>query len=236
MSTVTAQGHTGVVNFLLGTDSNLAKNAWNNRKSLLHTAARIGYLEVVKPLLDKNKKIGFKTDTKGQTALHMAIEGQNVEIVRELIKPDPLYVEDNKRNTTLHIATRKGRNQVYKLPSLIVWSDWYSVQIQMLIYGTISLQMVQCLLSVEVTNVNSTNSARETPLDIIGKFGTPELVTLWRKREPFIPKIKGTPPPHFSKAAQTDGLWYQAWRPVPTPAGLSEEVQGTEHCKESEKL
>ncbi|KAG6406135.1 hypothetical protein SASPL_133733 [Salvia splendens] len=80
--------------------------------SVLHTAARMRHLEVVKPLLDKNQNIGFKTDTKSQTALYMAIKGQNVEIVRELIKPDPLYVEDNKRNTTLHIATRKGRNQM----------------------------------------------------------------------------------------------------------------------------
>lgn len=101
-----------MVNFLLGTDSNLAKNARNNGKSVLHTAARMGHLEVVKPLLDKNQNIGFKTATKSQTALYMAIKGQNVGIVRELIKPDPLYVEDNKGNTALHIAKRKRRNQV----------------------------------------------------------------------------------------------------------------------------
>ncbi|KAG6408443.1 hypothetical protein SASPL_131455 [Salvia splendens] len=69
----------------------------------------------VKPLWDKNQNIGFKTDTKGQTALHMAIKGKNEEIVREPIKPDPLYVEDIKGNTALHIATRKGyHREVWK--------------------------------------------------------------------------------------------------------------------------
>jgi ankyrin repeat protein len=44
----------------------------------------------------------------------MAVKGQNEEIVLELLKPDPsvMHVEDNKGNTALHVAIKKGRAQV----------------------------------------------------------------------------------------------------------------------------
>ncbi|XP_057499022.1 uncharacterized protein LOC130783421 isoform X7 [Actinidia eriantha] len=71
----------------------------------------MGILEVVKSLLRKDSSIGFRIDKKGQTALHMAVKGQTVDIVLELSKPDPsvLNLEDNKGNTALHIATKKGK-------------------------------------------------------------------------------------------------------------------------------
>lgn len=51
----------------------------------------------------------------------MAVKGQNEEILMELVKPDPavLSLEDNKGNTALHIATKKGRTQVILYSFLI---------------------------------------------------------------------------------------------------------------------
>lgn len=44
----------------------------------------------------------------------MAVTGQSLVVVEELIKADPSTINmvDNKGNTALHIATRKGRTQV----------------------------------------------------------------------------------------------------------------------------
>ncbi|CAL0302225.1 unnamed protein product [Lupinus luteus] len=153
LHTAATQGHIDVVNLLLESDSNLAKIARNNGKTVLHSAARMGHLEVVKALLNKDPSTGFRPDKKGQTALHMAVKGQNEEILLELVKPDPtiLSLGDNKGNTALHIATSKGR-----------------------------IQNVRCLLAIEGINVNMTNKAVETPLDIAEKFGTPELVSILR--------------------------------------------------------
>ncbi|KAF1892158.1 hypothetical protein Lal_00036515 [Lupinus albus] len=153
LHTAATQGHIDVVNLLLESDSNLAKIARNNGKTVLHSAARMGHLEVVKALLNKDPSTGFRTDKKGQTALHMAVKGQNEEILVELVKPDPtiLSLGDNKGNTALHIATTKGR-----------------------------IQNVRCLLAMEGININMTNKAGETPLDIAEKFGTPELVSILR--------------------------------------------------------
>jgi ankyrin repeat protein len=46
----------------------------------------------------------------------MAAKGQNLEVVELLIKADPSLINmcDNKENTALHIATRKGRAEVNK--------------------------------------------------------------------------------------------------------------------------
>jgi ankyrin repeat protein len=76
----------------------------------------MGHLEIVRSLLSKDPSTGFRTDKKGQTALHMAVKGQNEEIVLELLKPDRtvMHVEDNKGNTALHIAVMKGRTQVLR--------------------------------------------------------------------------------------------------------------------------
>ena len=59
--------------------------------------------KVMKVLLGKELVVATRTDTKGQTTLHMAVKGQSLEVVEELIKADPSIINmvDNKGNTTL---------------------------------------------------------------------------------------------------------------------------------------
>lgn len=112
LHTAAAQGHVEVVNFLLDNVCSLATIARNNGKTALHSAARNGHLMVVKALL--GKEIAIRNDKKGQTALHMAVKGQNVDLVDEILGSDPSLINmvDNKGNTVLHMASRKGRTQV----------------------------------------------------------------------------------------------------------------------------
>ena len=95
----------------------------SNGKTVLHSSARNGYMEVVKALVSKEPEIAMRIDKKGQTALHMAVKGQNLELVDELVKLNPSLANmvDAKGNTALHIATRKGRLQVKKLLSFSVF-------------------------------------------------------------------------------------------------------------------
>lgn len=57
----------------------------------------------------------------------MTVEGKNVELVDELVKINPslLNMVDNKGNTTLDIATRKGRAQVIKIHFLSFVNNHY---------------------------------------------------------------------------------------------------------------
>ncbi|XP_006582569.1 homeobox protein knotted-1-like 2 [Glycine max] len=54
--------------------------------------------KVMKVLLGKELVVATRTDTKGQTTLHMAVKGQSLEVVEELIKADPSIINmvDNK--------------------------------------------------------------------------------------------------------------------------------------------
>lgn len=96
----------------------------------------------------------------------MAVKGQNVGIVLELIKPNSsvLTLEDNKGNRALHIATKKGRPQ-----------------------------MVQCLISIECIDLNAINKAGETALDIAEKFGMPEVVSILKLAGAVHSKDHGSP-------------------------------------------
>ncbi|KAK9290492.1 hypothetical protein L1049_008662 [Liquidambar formosana] len=113
--------------------------------------ARNGHLGVVKALLDKESGIAMRTDKKGQTALHMAVKGQNIEVVAELIKSDPsrINIVDTKGNTALHIATRKGRAQIVKK-----------------------------LLNHEKTDTEAINKSGETALDTAEKTGHSEITAI----------------------------------------------------------
>ncbi|KAI8014600.1 Ankyrin repeat-containing protein [Camellia lanceoleosa] len=138
----------------LGTsESSLAAIAKSNGKTALHSAARNGHVEVVKALLSNELGIATRTD-KGANRLHMAVKGQNLEVVEELVKADPELVNmvDTKGNTALHIATRKGRNQIVKL-----------------------------LLGHSETNTKAVNRCNETALDTAEKTGQSEVAAILRE-------------------------------------------------------
>ncbi|PIN00705.1 hypothetical protein CDL12_26793 [Handroanthus impetiginosus] len=83
LHTAAAQGHVEVVSFLLERNSNLARIARINGKMVLHTSARYGHFEVV-----TQQGIATWRDKKGQTALQMAVKGQNTKMLDELIASD----------------------------------------------------------------------------------------------------------------------------------------------------
>ncbi|PWA77482.1 Ankyrin repeat-containing protein [Artemisia annua] len=62
----------------------------NNGYDLFHIAAKQGHLHMISSTFDLDI---IWIDKKGQTALHMAVKGQNMDIVAELIKPDPTIVK-----------------------------------------------------------------------------------------------------------------------------------------------
>ncbi|KAH0888690.1 hypothetical protein HID58_051119 [Brassica napus] len=87
LHTAAAQGHVEVVEYLLeAAGSSLAAIAKSNGKTALHSAARNGHAEVVKAIVAVEPDTATRTDKKGQTALHMAVKGQSLDVVVELMK------------------------------------------------------------------------------------------------------------------------------------------------------
>ncbi|KAH0883400.1 hypothetical protein HID58_059496 [Brassica napus] len=93
-------------------------------------------------------------DKKGQTALHIAAKGTNVEVVEELINADrsSINIADTKGNTALHIADRKGRSHIVKL-----------------------------LLDNNITDTKAVNRTGEMALDTAEKVGNPEVALILQK-------------------------------------------------------
>ncbi|WZZ69159.1 hypothetical protein YC2023_080529 [Brassica napus] len=120
---------------------------------------------VVKALLASEPAIAIRMDKKGQTALHMAAKGTNVEVVEELIKADrsSINIADTKGNTALHIATRKGRSHIVKL-----------------------------LLDNNITDTKTVNRTGETALDTAEKVRNPEVALILQKHS--VPSAKTIKP------------------------------------------
>jgi ankyrin repeat protein len=77
-------------------------------RTALHFAARRGYNEVVKLLLDKTAEPKIQ-DAKGHTALHFAAGYGSKKVVRmllEVLSKDVIDVQDEYGQTALHFATR----------------------------------------------------------------------------------------------------------------------------------
>ncbi|BBH04870.1 Ankyrin repeat family protein [Prunus dulcis] len=146
LHTAATQGHTEVVNFLLEAGSSLATIARSNGKTALHSAARNGHLVVVKALLEKEP---------GADGTSHGSKGQNLEMMEELIKADPSLINmaDNKDNTALHIATRKGRAEIVKL-----------------------------LLEHSETDTKAVNKSAETALDTAEKTGNSDIKAFLQER------------------------------------------------------
>ncbi|CAA6667756.1 unnamed protein product [Spirodela intermedia] len=160
-----AQGHSNVVNLLLESNASLAKIARNNGKTAstprLETATDPHILEV---------------DKKGQTAFHVAVKGQNVAMIVELLKADPsvVNVKDFKGNTPLHIAARKAHPLI-----------------------------VKTLTEVEGVEVNAFNRARETPVDILEKNSNEELASVLRDAGGAAARDLAVPPSPAKQLKQT---------------------------------
>lgn len=72
-------------------------------------------LRIVEALIKRDPGIWSPSrHKKGQTALHMAVKGQDTSVVEEILLADHaiLNERDKKGNTALHMATRKCRPQV----------------------------------------------------------------------------------------------------------------------------
>ncbi|CAN1253530.1 Ankyrin repeat-containing protein At5g02620 [Linum perenne] len=155
------------------TDSNLAKIARNNGKTVLHSAARMGHLEVVHSLLINDPSSGLRTDKKGQTALHMAVKGQNVEIVMELLKPDPsvaslediFFVFDSLAlfislavvvvQTSVVVIEQKAKQQLVFVINKLMWLACLAISVSFISLSYIVVGKQSRWLAIYTTTVGS---------------------------------------------------------------------------------
>ncbi|KAK0603951.1 hypothetical protein LWI29_010534 [Acer saccharum] len=83
----------------------------------LHFAAHLGYIAILKKLLNKDRSAAYKADSKGKTALHVAAGHGKVDIMKELISkcPDCCELVDERGRNVLHFALESKNKRAVKL-------------------------------------------------------------------------------------------------------------------------
>ncbi len=153
-----------------------------NGHTLLHCAAKNGFIDIVKLLIvirGVNQEI---RDNEFWTPLHWAAWNGHEQVVKLLLSaeanPDP---QDNYRNSPLCMATRYGHNSVAKL--LIENSAFIEVldksQGTPLHSAAYNNQTIIAKLLLDAgANADAKNDDNKTPLDIACRYGHIDLVEL----------------------------------------------------------
>lgn len=102
-------GHLEIVKELLiaGTDIShcvidaICREGWN----ALHCATTCGYLDIVRELLKYNADTNKQTYSDGSTALHFAVEDNNLALVQELISHTNLNLKNDGGCTVFELDT-----------------------------------------------------------------------------------------------------------------------------------
>ena len=94
------------------------------RRTPLHCAASMGYLEGVRYLLGRNASTAIERDKDGFFPIHMASAKGHVHLIQEFHKhwPDVRELLNNKGQNILHVAATSGKlnvvNYILKTPEL----------------------------------------------------------------------------------------------------------------------
>ncbi|GJW24708.1 anamorsin [Tanacetum coccineum] len=94
----------------------------------LHTATRMGHLEVAKPVLYKDPRINFRIDKKGQNALHTVVSHSFISFTPtyDLAKMRLRFVAAEARRPNLFTVIRISMNQLVNMLniSLVLITLW----------------------------------------------------------------------------------------------------------------
>ena len=110
-----------IVKLLLSYDNMRIDIIDDNNRSILYNIIKFGYIDILKLFIEKNKKIiGVNIfelkDKLGNIALFYAINFNNVEIIKLIIKEmNTLYIKNNNGENCLHIAIKTQNINIFKL-------------------------------------------------------------------------------------------------------------------------
>ncbi|KAF5186390.1 Ankyrin repeat-containing protein [Thalictrum thalictroides] len=182
----------------------------SSNTTALHTAATLGYTDVVNLLLETDRDLAKIARSNGKTVLHSAARKGYLEIVTSLLDKDPSAGsrKDKKGQTALHMAV-KGQNVEIVLellkpdPLVICLEDNKGNTALHIATRKGRTQIVRCLLSIENINVNAINKAGETALDVSEKSENTEIASLLRETGALAAKDCANPPSTAKQLKQT---------------------------------
>ena len=105
-------GHVQIVRYYLKDSQMVPDIEGKWKRSPLHIASQLGYLEVVKCLTDEFVCDPLCVDVVNATPLHYASQGGHLDVIKHLTTTKCLMVKDDDGNTPLHYAALEGHLSV----------------------------------------------------------------------------------------------------------------------------
>lgn len=184
-------GNLGVLKEIIGSCSCDVLGFRDVRGStILHAAASIGQVEVVKDLISSFDIIN-SVDNNGNTALHVAAHRGHLSVVEALITASPSLIHhtNNSGETFLHMVMSGFQNPTFhrldrqiELIKQLVCGKPLEIEsiintknndgrtaLHVAIMGNVHSDLVQLLMSVGSINVNIRDNNGMTPLDLLKK-------------------------------------------------------------------
>ncbi|XP_048246402.1 ankyrin repeat domain-containing protein 50-like [Haliotis rufescens] len=168
-------GHIGIVNYVIDRPTLNISNRDLRGRTALMIAATYGHKDVFELLVGKDSDISH-TDKHGNTILHAACSGGDVEMVQHVLSQEDIYINCRGQNggTPLMFAAFGGHREVFDLlvtkgaDATLVCNKGNTILHVACIGGHV--EMVEHIMSQGIGDVNSQNQDGRTPL-LLAAFG-----------------------------------------------------------------
>ncbi|GLJ46187.1 hypothetical protein SUGI_0972840 [Cryptomeria japonica] len=150
LHTAVSHGHTDVIKKLLDRRPELLMQADHFGRTPLHNIAYVKKSsKIAKLLLEKDISLSYKVDNNHQSALHIVVVEENVDLVKEILKYAPQCFE---------IVDKDGRNVIHLVAQ-------NAIEIFAKIKKNIKNLVLELMASKEL--INGLDNHGKTPLDIV---------------------------------------------------------------------
>lgn len=164
-------------------DTSLAGIKARNSYDAFHIAAKQGYLEVLKILMEALPELLMTFDSSNTTALHTASSQGHIEVVKFLLEKGSTLATIARSNgkTALHSAARKGHLEIVnallsKEPGIALRNDKKGqTALHMAVKGQ-SIELVDELVKVDPVIINMVDAKGNSALHIAARKGRVQIV------------------------------------------------------------
>ncbi|OAY41281.1 ankyrin repeat-containing protein At5g02620 [Manihot esculenta] len=155
-----------------------------NGYDAFHIAAKQGYLEILRVLMEANPELAMTFDSSNTTALHSAASQGHVEVVNFLLErgsSNLVNIAKSNSKTALHSAARNGHLEILKAllskePGLATRVDKKGqTALHMAVKGQ-NVELVNELVASDSSLINMVDSKGNTALHIAARKGRAQIV------------------------------------------------------------
>ncbi|XP_067676346.1 serine/threonine-protein phosphatase 6 regulatory ankyrin repeat subunit A-like [Haliotis asinina] len=177
------RGHVGVVKYVISQDTVDINSRGNNKKTPIMVAGRRGHTEVIRLLVKNGADLSLR-DAHGDNILYHACLGGHVEVVKYVVSKNRVDINSRGKDkkTPVMVAGERGHKDVVELlvkyGANLSLRDAHRNNILHLACGRRRVEVIKCVISHNVVDINSIGKDKKTPVMVAGETGQRDVVKL----------------------------------------------------------